>query len=162
VAPRPPETRPDLARLLANAAYCQLMDPQTSSPAGQPVLSVLVHYRHHPATVFTPSTGRRPVRRRLVGGSPGAAMAWRSEYLDAPPAWGRDCAHPTWPQSAKFPSWAKQILEAAGAGIMAVDTAALAQTVRHLLDHPRKTRRVGPAGPGGPGPHQERAAARRS
>ena len=73
----------------------------------------------------------------FVGGS---LVPHGGQNILEPAAWGRAPIYG--PYMGNF-LWAKQILEEAGAGIMAGDTAALVQAVKELLDHPRKRQELG-------------------
>ena len=89
----------------------------------------------------------------FVGGS---LVPHGGQNILEPAAWGRAPIYG--PHLGNF-LWAKHILEEAGAGIMVNDAAALAQAVRHLLDHPRERQELGRRAQAALIPHQ--GAARR-
>ena len=89
----------------------------------------------------------------FVGGS---LVPHGGQNILEPAAWGRVPIYG--PHLQNF-LWAKQILEEAGAGIMVHDAAALAQAVRHLLDHPQEREELGRRAQAALTPHQ--GAARR-
>ncbi len=148
LAPRHPQRAPDLARLLARRGLlCHLW---TALKAGRDP-------RTHPVVIidtigdlFT-LYGAADVA--FVGGS---LVPHGGQNILEPAAWGRVPIYG--PHLGNF-LWAKHILEEAGAGIMATDAAALAQAVRHLLDHPRERRELGRRAQAALIPHQ--GAARR-
>ncbi|MBM4300738.1 MAG: 3-deoxy-D-manno-octulosonic acid transferase [Deltaproteobacteria bacterium] len=148
LAPRHPQRAPDLARLLARRGLpCHLW---TALKAGRET-------RTHPVVIidtigdlFT-LCGAADVA--FVGGS---LIPHGGQNILEPAAWGRAPIYG--PHLENF-LWAKHILEAAGAGIMVKDAAALAQAVRHLLDHPQERRELGRRAQAALIPHQ--GAARR-
>ncbi len=81
----------------------------------------------------------------------GSLVPHGGQNILEPAAWGRAPIYG--PYLGNF-LWAKQILEEAGAGIMAGDAAALAQAVKELLDHPRKRQDLGRRAQAALTPHQ--------
>ena len=148
LAPRHPQRAPDLARLFSRRGLpCQLW---TALKAGR-------EPRTHPVVIidtigdlFT-LFGAADVA--FVGGS---LVPHGGQNILEPAAWGRAPIYG--PHLENF-LWAKHILEEAGAGIMANDAAALAQAVRHLLDHPQEREELGRRAQAALIPHQ--GAARR-
>ena len=76
-------------------------------------------------------------------------MAVRTSWSPRP---GAGC--PSMARISEISSGRRHILEEAGAGIMVNDAAALAQAVRHLLDHPRERQELGRRAQAALIPHQ--------
>jgi len=148
LAPRHPQRAPDLARLFSRRGLpCQLWTALKAGrePCRHPV--VIIDTIGDLFTLF----GAADVA--FVGGS---LVPHGGQNILEPAAWGRAPIYG--PHLENF-LWAKHILEAAGAGIMANDAAALAQAVRHLLDHPQEREELGRRAQSALVPHQ--GAARR-
>jgi 3-deoxy-D-manno-octulosonic-acid transferase len=84
----------------------------------------------------------------FVGGS---LVPHGGQNILEPAAWGRAPIYG--PHMGNF-LWAQQILEEAGAGIVAANAAALAESVRGLLDHPRERQELGRRAQAALIPHQ--------
>jgi 3-deoxy-D-manno-octulosonic-acid transferase len=148
LAPRHPQRAPELARLFARRGLpCHLWtvlkarrDPRTHSV-------VIIDTIGDLFTLY----GAADVA--FVGGS---LVPHGGQNILEPAAWGRVPIYG--PHLQNF-LWARQILEEAGAGIMVCDAAALAQAVRHLLDHPQERVELGRRARAALTPHQ--GAARR-
>jgi 3-deoxy-D-manno-octulosonic-acid transferase len=143
LAPRHPQRAPDLARLFSRRGLpCQLWTALKAGwePRTHPV--VIVDTIGDLFTLF----GAADVA--FVGGS---LVPHGGQNILEPAAWGRAPIYG--PHLENF-LWAKHILEEAGAGIMVKDAAALAQAVRHLLDHPREREELGRRAQAALIPHQ--------
>jgi len=148
LAPRHPQRAPDLARLFSRRGLpCQLW---TALKAGREPRTPPVVIIDNIGDLFT-LFGLADVA--FVGGS---LVPHGGQNILEPAAWGRAPIYG--PHLENF-LWAKHILEAAGAGIMVRDAAALAQAVRHLLDHPQERQELGRRAQSALVPHQ--GAARR-
>jgi 3-deoxy-D-manno-octulosonic-acid transferase len=148
LAPRHPQRAPELVRLLTRRGLsCQLWTALKAgrSPRTQPVVII--------DTIGDLFTLYGAADVTFVGGS---LVPHGGQNILEPAAWGRVPIYG--PHLQNF-LWAKQILEEAGAGIMATDTASLAQAVRHLLDHPQEREELGRRARAALTPHQ--GAARR-
>ena len=143
LAPRHPQRAPDLARLFSRRGLpCQLWTALKAGrePCKHPV--VIIDTIGDLFTLF----GLADVA--FVGGS---LVPHGGQNILEPAAWGRAPIYG--PHLENF-LWAKHILEEAGAGIMAIDAAALAQAVRHLLDHPQDLEELGRRAQAALIPHQ--------
>ena len=148
LAPRHPQRAPDLARLFSRRGLpCQLW---TALKAGRETRTHSVVIIDTIGDLFTLFGAADAA---FVGGS---LVPHGGQNILEPAAWGRAPIYG--PHLENF-LWAKHILEAAGAGIMVKDAAALAQAVRHLLDHPREREELGRRAQAALIPHQ--GAARR-
>ncbi len=143
LAPRHPQRAPELARLLARRGLpCQLW---TALKAGRETRTQPVVIIDTIGDLFT-LYGAADVT--FVGGS---LVPHGGQNILEPAAWGRVPIYG--PHMENF-LWAQNILEEAGAGIMVSDAAALAQAVRHLLDHPRERQELGRRAQAALTPHQ--------
>ena len=148
LAPRHPQRAPGLARLLSRRGLpCQLWTALKSGQATRTPTVVIIDTIGDLFTLF----GLADVA--FVGGS---LVPHGGQNILEPAAWGRAPIYG--PHLENF-LWAKHILEAAGAGIMVQDAPALAQAVRHLLDHPQERQELGRRAQAALIPHQ--GAARR-
>jgi 3-deoxy-D-manno-octulosonic-acid transferase len=143
LAPRHPQRAPELARLLARRGLPSQM--WTALKAGRETRTQPVVIIDTIGDLFT-LYGAADVT--FVGGS---LVPHGGQNILEPAAWGRTPIYG--PYMGNF-LWAKQILEEAGAGIMAGDTAALVQAVKELLDHPRKRQDLGRRAQAALTPHQ--------
>ena len=143
LAPRHPQRAPELARLLARRGLPSQM--WTTLKAGRETRTQPVVIIDTIGDLFT-LYGAADVT--FVGGS---LVPHGGQNILEPAAWGRAPIYG--PNMGNF-LWAKQILEEAGAGIMAADTAALVLAVKELLDHPRKRQDLGRRAQAALTPHQ--------
>jgi 3-deoxy-D-manno-octulosonic-acid transferase len=143
LAPRHPQRAPDLARFFNRRGLpCQLW---TSLKAGRETRTQKAVIIDTIGDLFT-LYGAADIA--FVGGS---LVPHGGQNILEPAAWGRVPIYG--PHLENF-LWAQHILEAAGAGIMVKDAAALAQAVRQLLDQPGKREEMGRRAQSALTPHQ--------
>jgi len=143
LAPRHPQRAPELARLFARRGLPSQL--WTALKAGRETRTQTVVIIDTIGDLFT-LYGAADVT--FVGGS---LVPHGGQNILEPAAWGRVPIYG--PHMENF-RWAQNILEEAGAGIMASDAAALFQAVKHLLDHPRKRQELGRQAQAALTPHQ--------
>ncbi|OGR30938.1 MAG: hypothetical protein A2139_09650 [Desulfobacca sp. RBG_16_60_12] len=143
VAPRHPQRASELARLLARRGLpSQLWTALKSGrePRTQPVVII--------DTIGDLFTLYGAADVTFVGGS---LIPHGGQNILEPAAWG---LVPIYGPHLENFLWAQNILEEAGAGIMAADAAALVQAVKGLLDHPKERQELGRRAQAALTPHQ--------
>jgi 3-deoxy-D-manno-octulosonic-acid transferase len=148
LAPRHPQRAPDLARLFTRRGLpCQLWTALKARREPRTPSVVIIDTIGDLFTLYGLADAA------FVGGS---LVPHGGQNILEPAAWGRVPIYG--PHLGNF-LWARDILEAAGAGIMVADAASLAQAVGRLLGHPKTRAELGRRAQAALLPHQ--GAARR-
>jgi 3-deoxy-D-manno-octulosonic-acid transferase len=143
IAPRHPQRAPELAGLLARRGLSsQLWTALKSGRETRTHALVIIDTIGDLFTLY----GAADVT--FVGGS---LVPHGGQNILEPAAWGRVPIYG--PHMGNF-LWARDILEEAGAGIMANNKTALVRAVKHLLDHPPERQELGHRAQAALTPHQ--------